>query len=581
MISRTTISLFGLFVRLNIAPIALLSIAVFATWVKTEPLINSMPSGGLSSSDRSGMSLPFSSGRPAQAGLQASLSLSADTLPCYDIQELALKHNGKYKNPFQEVDLEASFTSPSGVKQVVPGFYDSEDQWKVRFRPDEAGNWTFTYLMQGSGGFHQEGQGIFTCTPDDAQGRVRQHPENPYRWVFENGEAYFPVGLQSCVKTEGSQLRGGMIDGEKRDDGKARQVSMDEYFRIYGEAGFNLFRFSQSNCSYRLANRSLKNYHLDEILATDKLLSLARQHGFRVMYGFFGFYNRPSAALNGELIENEKRFLRYSVARWGVYVDFWELLNESQEPDNWITTMANYVREIDPDNKPISISMPKPELQAINITAPHWYESESELKSDQRVEIKAEEWKRFGKPVIFGEQGNQGMNWDPLSGQRMRIRTWTALFQEVSFVFWNTSWSKWGMFGGKYTRGRVANIYLGPEERGYIRVLQDFSSRLDADVRMAPVKISSTGEVRAYGFLSARHAAVYLHHFTDHTSMVKGESVKIQLPKQIAEGKKAVGEWIDPATGATLARVPVTASTTRLVVPDFNIDIALIVAVEN
>jgi hypothetical protein len=108
-----------------------------------------------------------------------------------------------------------------------------------------------------------------------------------------------------------------------------------------------------------------------------------------------------------------------------------------------------------------------------------------------RVQQQATKWKKAGKPVIVGEQGNTGMNWDPLSGLRMRIRTWTALFEEISFIFWNTSWSKTGMFHGRYTAGGAANIYLGPEERGYIRVLQNFSSHLDADVRITPTEVSS------------------------------------------------------------------------------------------
>ena len=47
--------------------------------------------------------------------------------------------------------------------------------------------------------------------------------------------------------------------------------------------------------------------------------------------------------------------------------------------------------------------------------------------------------------------------------------------------------------------GRAANIYLGPEERGYIRVLQDFASRLDSDVEMVAVDVSMLDQIRAYG----------------------------------------------------------------------------------
>jgi hypothetical protein len=58
------------------------------------------------------------------------------------------------------------------------------------------------------------------------------------------------------------------------------------------------------------------------------------------------------------IVAKEKRFIEYAVARWGVYVDFWELLNERRASDEWTALMADYVRSIDPERKPISTSWP-------------------------------------------------------------------------------------------------------------------------------------------------------------------------------------------------------------------------------
>jgi hypothetical protein len=392
-----------------------------------------------------------------------------------------------------------------------------------------------------------------------------------------------------------------VIDGEGRTDHAGRQISHEEYFSIYGEAGFNLFRFSQQNCSYPLFD-NLDHYREAESIATDQLLSLAHKHGFRVMFGFFGFYRnglyssravrifsrileklgfqleRPINAENDGVLAKEKRFIDYAVARWGVYVDFWELLNEREASDEWTTLIANYVRSVDPDRKAISISWQKPQLPAIDINAPHWYESESELQSDLRVVKNASEWKSAGKPVIVGEQGNTGMNWDPLSGQRMRIRAWTALFQEISFVFWNTSWSKAGMHSGRYKAGQVANIYLGPEERSYVRVLNEFSAGLDAGVRMVSVKSSSPDSVRAYGLFSNVSAGVYLHRFNNHTSAVNRTKITVELPRSDKPTKELLGEWIEPSTGRVLTRVRLLVGKQILDVPPFSVDLALLIS---
>ena len=196
------------------------------------------------------------------------------------------------------------------------------------------------------------------------------------------------------------------------------------------------------------------------------------------------------------------------------------------------------------------------------------------------MQQQAAKWKAHGKPVIVGEHGNRGMNWDPLSGLRMRIRTWTALFQEISLIFWNTSWSKSSMFYGRPRPGAVANIYLGPEERGYIRVLQDFASRLDADVRMAPVEVSSPGLIRAYGLLSSAVAAAYLHHAEDHAIAVRDVRITLDLPDPTGPTDELVGAWIEPSSGEVVARVRVPMGRQTLDVPPFSADLALLVAVE-
>ena len=545
--------------------------------------------------------MAFYAGGSARAEPFFAESRSADSISRHALLELSFSHDGNYENKFHDVSLDAVFTSPSGTRRRVKGFYYGGDQWKVRFRPDEPGRWAYTYVMVGRDGFQRQGDGTFISTPGDEAGPVRLNPRNPFRWVFANGSPYFPVGLQDCFNARGDRLSDRTIDGGEGREG-GRRISPDEYFSTYGRAGFNLLRFSQRNCSYSLFD-DLDRYRRRESEATDELLSLARKNGFRVMFGFFGAHGNWGAedrfrrvlrrwierAVGGraeailtpedrETVAKEQRFIDYAVARWGVYVDFWELLNERKALDEWTTMMAEYVRSIDPDGKPITTSWEKPRLRAIDINAPHWYESESESLSDLRVHELASEWKEAGKPVIVGEQGNTGMNWDPRSGLRMRIRAWTAMFEEITLVFWNTSWSKAGVYYGRYRAGAVANIYLGPEERGYIRVLQEFSSRLDPDVRMVAVKTSSPARVRAYGLASGSVVGAYLHHFEDHVSAVEGVKIALDVPATGGSSEALVGEWIDPATGDVLARVEISPGRRTLDVPPFRVDLALLIS---
>jgi hypothetical protein len=539
--------------------------------------------------------LPLFFGCTKQDVAVPSLSLvasqSSASLPAYDIFELTLKHNGDYANKFFDPTVAAIFTGPSGKQLRVGGFYYGGDLWKVRFRPNEAGRWTYEYTMSAQNGFRGRGTGQFEATASHTSGPVIRNPNNRYRWMFANGKPYFPLGLQECIGVQGSHVGGESIDGGTRSEG-GRKVSMDEYFTLYGAAGFNLFRFSQKNCSYPLFD-DLDHYREAEAQATDELLSLARAHAFRVMFGFFGSYGSSSSSSivravsrrlhlvkegmfaphDQDTIAKEKRFIDYCIARWGVYADFWEMLNEREASDEWTSMMADYVHTHDPDHKPVATSWEKPMLPAIDINAPHWYESEDELKSDLRVQELASKWKQAGKPVIVGEQGNSGMNWEPASAVRMRIRSWTALFEEITLVYWETGWSKWGMHQGRYTPGDASNIYIGPEERGYMRVLSDFAARLEPDVQIVPVQVNSP-DVRAYGLRSQHGAAAYLVHTTDHHSPANHLGVTLLLPQN---GRQWIAEWIDPATGTKLKTQEVPADGIAEA-PPFQVDLALLVS---
>src|SRR5689334_4860083 len=46
-------------------------------------------------------------------------------------------------NPVQEVTLDVALTSPSGLRRRASGFWDGGNVWRVRFSPDEVGEWRF------------------------------------------------------------------------------------------------------------------------------------------------------------------------------------------------------------------------------------------------------------------------------------------------------------------------------------------------------------------------------------------------------------------------------------------------------
>jgi hypothetical protein len=514
------------------------------------------------------------------------------SLPQYGLLELPFSHSGIYENPFHDVTLEAVFQPPGGGSRTIGGFYYGGGKWMIRFRPDLAGQWSYRYQFRNQSGFLKQGGGAFTVTASSAAGPLRRHPTNPYRWIHAQDKLFFPIGLQDCIDVSGAEPWM-TIDGAMRHEGRGKIVYARDYFRIYGEAGFNLLRFSQRNCSHSLYE-TLDRYLERESLMTDQILQAAHDKGFRVMFGFFGYHGRfsgnsypakvfnfvktrvigPDEAINdpenAATLEREKRFIRYAVARWGVFTDFWELLNERHADARWINHMATFLRSLDPGKKPLSTSWQRPELPSIEINAPHWYVAEAETESDSTVRLMATKWKAHGKPVIVAEQGNAGMNWDPRSAIRMRIRLWTTLVEDIGFIFWNTSWAKNGVNNGVVTPDKASNIYLGPEERGYTQVLRQASSRLASDAQPLPVTVSEPAKVRAAGLQSSTAALIYLHHFASHSEHVS--NLRITLP-----AKGGAATWINPANGHPTPAGPLRAGEVTLEVPPFLIDLALLI----
>jgi hypothetical protein len=515
----------------------------------------------------------LSGGRSLSAAdLKVTHSCNRTTVPLYggkgEILEITFRHERSYPNNFFDVTINVEFTSPSGGKILAGGFFYDTGIWKARLAPGETGIWTYSYTFSNPTSESALGKGTFRCVPSKSHGFMRQNPNNPFRWVFEDGTPFFPIGFNNGVSDwndKGTFLgKNWCMDGGFRNDPNApdSRVEADHYFKTYRAAGFNIFRFSPWNNSYAIYT-DLDNYNAAEARYADEFMQWLREQDWRIFYGFFGFrqesLQEPNNAGNMEKI---KRFLKYSVDRWGAYVDIWELLNERKAVDRWYRITAPYVRSIDPYRHPVTTSWDPPDVGVIDLLSPHWYQKEDELASDKVTVDRARRWKSHGIPVMVGEQGNSKSNWDERSALRMRIRTWTSFFNEISLIFWNTSYAK---------HGHTMNIYLGPEERQYIRVLDDFKAQMDAGIRMTDVTVSDQKRIRAYALSSKQRLGVYLHHYSDHDTNVVGESVTVMVPK---DGR---GIWINPADGKTIASFDALAGRTTLTVPPFTIDIALLV----
>ena len=135
------------------------------------------------------------------------------TVPLWGTFETSVTNTTAYSNKFRDVELQATFVSPSGRSVPFWGFFDGDGSggpsrfdatnppadsggelsgttWKLRFMPDEAGTWTYSWSFSDGS---KSGNGSFQCTSSGAQpGVLQPHASNFHWFQSRSGAPFFP-----------------------------------------------------------------------------------------------------------------------------------------------------------------------------------------------------------------------------------------------------------------------------------------------------------------------------------------------------------------------------------------------------
>ncbi|HSH09723.1 MAG TPA: DUF5060 domain-containing protein [Oceanipulchritudo sp.] len=138
--------------------------------------------------------------------LSSNMVMAGNIVPLYRVFEHEVINEAPYANKFNDVELQAQYLAPSGRRIDFMGFYDgfgdgmgdamNGNTWKIRFMPDEVGEWTYVYTWSdGTPG----GKGSFTTTREGmGKGILKAYAKNP-RWLAYNGTE--PVWIKSYYET--------------------------------------------------------------------------------------------------------------------------------------------------------------------------------------------------------------------------------------------------------------------------------------------------------------------------------------------------------------------------------------------
>ena len=127
-------------------------------------------------------------------GTHAAAPDSAATVPVWSVHEITLTADSAYANPYTDVAVTATFTSPESDTLRVPGFWDGERTWRLRFTPTSEGAWRYETASADAGLGGQRGVIEATAPAPEARGFVRVDPHHPYHFVYDDGTRYFMFG---------------------------------------------------------------------------------------------------------------------------------------------------------------------------------------------------------------------------------------------------------------------------------------------------------------------------------------------------------------------------------------------------
>jgi len=414
-------------------------------------------------------------------GAAAGAQESVDHVGQYQSIEIEVPGVVGYENPFdpREVEVWATFRTPSGREVEVPGFYRepferARDEagrevllargagaFAVRFAWGEVGECDYFLMVRDGAGVRTAGAGSFRVMPSDGAGYVRRSPDSPRYLQLDSGAPYFAIGQNM------------------RWPGPAGTYDYDAWMGALAEHGGNYIRLWLVNEWNRLGleNRAgagpgngLGRYSQQAAWRIDYILDLAERLGIKVLmcidsfnsldaHGIYGNWHlSPYNAANGgpceqpgDFFTNEeakrlfRQRLRYLVARWGhsPAVLAWEFWNEvdivsgydSAAVAAWHAEMARYLRDLDPWDHLITTSFARTEgdpavdgLPELDFVTSHNYGSRDVAETISRTS--AEKAAAYGKPHYFGEfgtdwQGEQHVA-DP-EGLHLHNGLWSAM----------------------------------------------------------------------------------------------------------------------------------------------------------
>ena len=348
---------------------------------------------------------------------------------------------------------------PDGLEMVN---FRGDPEYRIRFRPDEAGQWSYKICVALGENTYEELSGNIEVadSEEEYKGQIQVDKSNNRVFMYEDGSTFMPIGENIGWWTNNSRKTYDFyvwfLNAHNNNMNIARIWMATWGFCLHwGKSIYDLS--DRLNYAARLDRTLEYADQFDQYI----MLTLVNHGQFSSQTNAEWASNPYNVAKGGILTKPEQFFtndeakkvykneLMYIVARYGYsdHIMCWELFNEVDWTDNasinavniknWHQEMATFIRNNDPYNHMISTSYKTEQglaftLDEIDFVCPHNYGYANKNICEALPSVQDKLYSQYKKPVLYAEigidweNGQNNYRLDP-QGVSLKQASWAGM----------------------------------------------------------------------------------------------------------------------------------------------------------
>ncbi|WP_460796914.1 DUF5060 domain-containing protein [Microbacterium sp. GXF0217] len=325
-------------------------------------------------------------------------------------------------NPFVDVVLAGVFRL-ADQSITVPGFYDGDGIYRIRFSPPQTGQWKWS-IDSNVRSMRKSGTVTVVDPSEGNHGPVQVSPDG-YHFVYADGSPYHQIGTTSYSWAQQPEEK---VQTTLATLGASpfNKIRMLFFPNVPSEAVDPFVRTGPGPRDWDATRFDPAYFRLYE----SRIASLL-QLGIQADVVLFQPY-KADIGFSDMARADDERYVRYITARFGAYRNVWWSManeyddNETKTLEDW-DHLGGFLKTVDPHGRLRSIHNKNIYYDARKDWVTHASIQSGGAAMDG---IRAHLHRQFAlKPVVFDEvayEGNIDARWGQLSGEEMTDRFWNT-----------------------------------------------------------------------------------------------------------------------------------------------------------